>query len=74
MSDDSSPIDPVATTVDPMDRRDFLRVAGIGAGALMVAGCATGAPAQAPVRGIAPERSTRGDGHIVVIGGGAWGG
>ena len=74
MPDDSSPIDPVAATVDPMDRRDFLRVAGIGAGALMAAGCATGAPAQAPARGIAPARSTRGNGHIVVIGGGAWGG
>lgn len=74
MPDDTSPIDPLPAPVDPMDRRDFLRVAGIGAGALLATGCATGSPAQAPARGVAPARSTRGSGHIVVIGGGAWGG
>ncbi|MCC6930325.1 MAG: FAD-dependent oxidoreductase [Gemmatimonadaceae bacterium] len=61
---------------DPMARRDFLRMAGVGAGALMIGGCATGGGAQplAPARGIAPARATRGSGHIVVIGAGAWGG
>lgn len=62
--------------IDPMARRDFLRVAGVGAGAMLVGGCATGGggPALAPARGIAPASASRGSGHIVVIGGGAWGG
>ena len=62
--------------VDPMDRRDFLRMAGVGAGAMLVTGCATGSggPALVPARGISPARATRGSGHIVVVGGGAWGG
>lgn len=74
MSDDSSPTDPLPVPVDPMDRRDFLRFAGVGAGVMLATGCATSGPAQAPARGVAPARSTRGSGHIVVIGGGAWGG
>src|SRR5690606_2352985 len=74
MSDDSSPTDPLPAPVDPMDRRDFLRFAGVGAGVLLATGCATSGPAQAPARGVAPARSARGSGHIVVIGGGAWGG
>jgi glycine/D-amino acid oxidase-like deaminating enzyme len=57
-----------------MHRRDFLRVAGLGAGALLATGCAATPPAMAPARGIAPARRSGGSGHIVVIGGGAWGG
>lgn len=46
-----------------LDRREFLKVAGVGAGAL-VAGCATGAPRVLGARGA----------HIVVVGAGAFGG
>lgn len=60
-----------------MPRRDFLRLAGVGAGALLATGCASGtAFAKAtPVTGIdrkAPR--DKGVGHVVVIGAGAWGG
>ncbi|MBK6305806.1 MAG: FAD-dependent oxidoreductase [Gemmatimonadetes bacterium] len=83
MSDEPTPNVPLVApliapdaVVDPMDRRDFLRVAGVGAGAMLVTGCATGSggPALVPARGISPARATRGSGHIVVVGGGAWGG
>lgn len=72
MSDETPSIDPIPAPVDPMDRRDFLRVAGVGASVLLATGCATSGTA--PARGIAPARSTRGNGHVIVIGGGAWGG
>ncbi len=78
MTDEPLPITPrgaeTAAEVDPLDRRDFLRVAGIGAGAILATGCAPAGPAFAPARGIAPARTSRGNGHTVVIGGGAWGG
>ena len=55
-------------------RRDFLRIASVGAGALLASGCAS-API-APVRGIEPDRRGKGSAvsHVVVIGAGAWGG
>jgi glycine/D-amino acid oxidase-like deaminating enzyme len=57
-----------------IDRRDFLRVAGMGAGALIASGCAATMPAS-PVVGIEPtrRRTDEGAGHVVVIGAGAWG-
>ncbi len=63
-----------------MPRRDFLRIAGVGAGALLATGCATGAAGgnafanAKPVTGIdrkAPR--DKGVGHVVVIGAGVWG-
>lgn len=74
MSDDTSSTEPVADPSEPMDRRDFLRVAGVGTGAILATGCAARVPSPAPAQGIAPARTTRGSGDIVVIGGGAWGG
>lgn len=62
---------------DPMARRDFLRVAGVGAGAMLAAGCASGGafPSARPVTGIDPKGARDGGvGHVVVIGAGAWGG
>jgi glycine/D-amino acid oxidase-like deaminating enzyme len=65
-------VDPVA-----LDRRDFLRVAGVGAGAaLLSSGCASvpSLSSAAPARGIDPRLPRGGDvGHIVVIGAGIWG-
>ena len=66
-----------ADGVDAMPRRDFLRMAGVGAGALLATGCASGSAfANAtPVTGLdrkGPRDS--GVGHVVVIGAGAWGG
>jgi sarcosine oxidase len=60
-----------------LPRRDFLRLAGVGAGALLTTGCATAGSfaAAAPARGIAAGRARDGGvGHVVVIGAGAWGG
>jgi glycine/D-amino acid oxidase-like deaminating enzyme len=78
MTDDHVPDEPLfATPLDDMPRRDFLRVAGVGASALWVSGCAsnnTFASAK-PVAGL-PRNPSRdkGVGHVVVIGAGAWGG
>lgn len=74
MSHDTPSTDPVAAPSEAMDRRDFLRVAGVGTGAILATGCAARVPAPAPAQGIAPARATRGSGDIVVVGGGAWGG
>jgi hypothetical protein len=60
-----------------LPRRDFLRLAGVGAGALLTTGCASAGAfaAAAPVRGIESGRAKDGGvGHVVVIGAGAWGG
>lgn len=78
MTDEIVPDEPLFPTLpDEMPRRDFLRVAGVGAGALWIAGCAsnnTFASAK-PVVGL-PRNPSRdkGVGHVVVIGAGAWGG
>jgi len=59
-----------------VDRRDFLRTAGIGAGALLASGCAARSNA-VDVTGLQalPRRSLlqRDRGHVVVIGAGIWG-
>jgi hypothetical protein len=60
-----------------LPRRDFLKLAGVGAGALLTSGCASAGAfaAAAPVRGIERGRAKDGGvGHVVVIGAGAWGG
>lgn len=69
-----------ASGLDAMPRRDFLRLAGVGAGSLLATGalegCAsTNAFAHAsPVNGITRGPRDKGVGHVVVIGAGAWGG
>ena len=66
--------EPLESDVSVLPRRHFLRLAGVGAGALLATGCVS-IPAAAPARGIAPpQRSRNGVGHVVVIGAGAWGG
>jgi len=78
---DIVPISPDARANGPraeaLRRRDFLRLAGLGAGALLSAGCASGgafAAAPAP-QGLQRRVSKGGDvGHVVVIGAGVWGG
>ena len=66
-----------ASESDAIPRRDFLRIAGVGAGALLATGCASGgtfASAQ-PVSGLDRKGPRdRGVGHVVVIGAGIWGG
>ena len=73
----SSPPTPPDDTPDGLRRRDFLKVAGAGAGMLLLGGCESGdAPA---IPGFAPKRRFSGllggsDASVVVIGAGAWGG
>lgn len=59
-----------------LPRRDFLRMAGVGAGMLLATGCTPPvAFSSAPARGIERGRGTsRSSTHVVVIGAGAWGG
>ncbi len=60
---------------DPLRRRDFLKVAGTGAGLLLLGGCARSENPMVP--GIVPRRRVplvTGSPEIVVIGAGAWGG
>jgi sarcosine oxidase len=71
------PPEPPTTGLPSIDRRDFLRSAGIGAGALIVSNCAPGTPDEIVPGVLRPRRRPLlgGDrGHIVVIGAGAWGG
>jgi glycine/D-amino acid oxidase-like deaminating enzyme len=67
-----------APAASPLPRRDFLRVAGLGAGALLAGAsataCAPAATAFTPATGVLPPRQSRGEGHVVIIGAGAWGG
>lgn len=67
--------DPENTNSDPqtqIDRRDFLWLAGMGAGSLVATGCAT-VPAFQPAPQISNKARGSGAGHIVVIGAGVWG-
>ncbi len=75
MVEDINPFLNEASDDESIARRDFLRIASVGAGALLATGCAT-ATAAAPVRGIEPQKRAKGNGvgHVVVIGAGAWGG
>ncbi len=69
MSDASSPLDA------NVPRRDFLRIAGVGAGALLAGGVPTSAAAEA-VADLASPRSIVGataSSHVIVVGAGAWG-
>ena len=64
------------SNVDGILRRDFLKVAGLGAGALLVGACASEG-SERVVRGILPRKKSwggSGAGHVVVVGAGAWGG
>src|SRR5438034_8944486 len=57
-----------------LPRRDFLRVAGAGAGLLLVGGAGIGGPETIPgVRPRASVRSASASPDFVVIGAGAWG-
>jgi glycine/D-amino acid oxidase-like deaminating enzyme len=69
-----------APTPAPLDRRDFLRVAGIGAGTLLATGCVSAAGAGGAFAAVPPGQGiprrparNRDTGHVVVIGAGAWG-
>ena len=72
-----SPPTPPDESADGLRRRDFLKVAGAGAGLLLLGACdSSDAPT---IPGFAPKRRFSGllggsDAHIVVIGAGAWGG
>ena len=70
----AAPSTPDETTTSGLDRRDFLRVASIGTGAMLAASCAS-TPAFTPVAGMSSRAKPRGGdvGHVVVIGAGAWG-
>lgn len=60
---------------DGIARRDFLRVAGLGASALLLGACDT--TPERTVQGITPPKKRwggSGAGHVVVVGAGAWGG
>src|ERR1043165_7105440 len=79
MSDDSKkpPVDRLPEDVDSANatRRDFLKIAGAGAGAMLVGGSGMSAPRKVP--GIvplgAPAVHTTAASEIVVIGAGGWG-
>jgi glycine/D-amino acid oxidase-like deaminating enzyme len=66
----------VASDEHALPRRDFLRMAGAGAGLLLAGGCAPPvAFSAAPARGIERGRGTaKSSMHVVVVGAGAWGG
>ena len=60
--------------VNALPRRDFLKIASVGTGALLAAGCAS-VPAFTPVPGLTSKAKPSGGdvGHVVVIGAGSWG-
>lgn len=64
------------TTTSGLDRRDFLKLAGVGTSALLVGGCAS-SPSHSftPVAGMTNRSKPRGGdvGHVIVVGAGAWG-
>jgi len=72
----SSSTSPVANDTPDVARRDFLKVAGAGAGLLLLGGAATTAAADVP--GLAHKRRSPlfggSSADVVVVGGGAWGG
>ena len=66
----------VPPTDAALPRRDFLRIAGASAGALLATGCAppVAFPA-APAKGVERGRGTaESSTHVVIVGAGAWGG
>ena len=68
MSDENTP------PVTAVDRRDFLRLAGLGTGALLAGGSPATAAAQLATE-LADPRPTRAraSSHVIVVGAGAWG-
>ena len=56
-----------------LPRRDFIKVAGAGAGALLLGGTAAGAEPPAPEKERTSVRSASASPEIVVIGAGIWG-
>jgi glycine/D-amino acid oxidase-like deaminating enzyme len=70
----SPPAESPLAALDALDRRDFLRLAGLGTTALVASACAP-ASAFTPAPGIAPapRRLFGSSSHVVVIGAGAWG-
>ena len=72
---DTAPDTDLLTEAAALPRRDFLRVAGVGAGALLT-GCAPAAPFSAAPAPLLDSGRSRGRNsqHVVVIGAGAWGG
>jgi sarcosine oxidase len=67
-----------STILSPVDRRDFLKLAGAGAGLLVAGGCAPDIPAE-PLPGLVPSRRRTprlgaASSDVVVIGAGAFGG
>ena len=75
-ADATDPLIDTTTADGTLPRRDFLRLAGVGAGAFLAAGCAPPAAfSAAPAPGVQPGKARSGNSqHIVVIGAGAWGG
>ncbi|HEY5062019.1 MAG TPA: FAD-dependent oxidoreductase [Gemmatimonadaceae bacterium] len=68
------PADPPAGASDSLPRRDFIKAAGVGAGALLLGGTAgaEGTTTSAASR-ISTVRTTKASPDIVVIGAGIWG-
>lgn len=79
MSDDSTPRSPDRLPEDvdspALPRRDFLKVAGAGAGVLLIGGSDNSITRPVPgvVRGLAATRSISASSDVVIIGAGAWG-
>jgi sarcosine oxidase len=77
MANDSqpSPSNPAAETsrADALPRRDFLKVAGSGAGAILVGGAGAAEASTAKPKGTRSVRSASASPEIVVIGAGLWG-
>ena len=69
---------PKATDKPDVARRDFLKVAGAGAGLLLLGGAGTAAAASPEVPGLVHKRRSPlfggSSADVVVVGGGAWGG
>ncbi len=68
------PLPPETESADALPRRDFLRVAGAGAGLFMVGGTEIPAKSLAPiVKAGASVRSASASPEVIVIGAGGWG-
>jgi sarcosine oxidase len=70
MTDATDPADPT------VPRRDFLRLAGLGTGALLAGGAHATAAAQAVSQLAVPDAprvNARASSHVIVVGAGAWG-
>ena len=69
------PSRPLAEGDDALPRRDFLRLAGAGAGFMLAGWAPPVACASAPARGIERGRGpSPSSSHVVIVGAGAWGG